>query len=71
MKELVEMHKATISVDSRLGEGSCFKVDFLKGKEHYDKETEFILEDAEAQMCIRDSRRTSSCLLCVCRSCLF
>ena len=48
VKELVEMHKATISVDSRLGEGSCFKVDFLKGKEHYDKETEFILEDAEA-----------------------
>lgn len=48
VKELVEMHKATISVDSRLGEGSCFKVDFLKGKEHYDKETEFILEDADA-----------------------
>ena len=48
VKELVEMHKATISVDSRLGEGSCFKVDFLKGKEHYDKEAEFILEDAEA-----------------------
>ncbi|MDE6162340.1 MAG: response regulator, partial [Bacteroides sp.] len=48
VKELVEMHKATISVDSHLGEGSCFKVDFLKGKDHYDKETEFILEDAEA-----------------------
>ena len=48
VKELVEMHKATISVDSRLGEGSCFKVDFLKGKEHYDKEAEFILEDTEA-----------------------
>ena len=42
------MHKATISVDSRLGEGSCFKVDFLKGKEHYDEEVEFILDDAEA-----------------------
>ena len=48
VKELVEMHKATISVDSRLGEGSCFKVDFLKGKEHYDEEVEFILDDAEA-----------------------
>lgn len=48
VKELVEMHKATISVDSHLGEGSCFKVDFLKGKEHYDKEAEFILEDAVA-----------------------
>ena len=42
------MHKATISVDSRLGEGSCFKVEFLKGKEHYDEEVEFILDDAEA-----------------------
>ena len=48
VKELVEMHKATISVDSRLGEGSCFKVEFLKGKEHYDEEVEFILDDAEA-----------------------
>ena len=48
VKELVEMHKATISVDSHLGEGSCFKVDFLKGKEYYDKEAEFILEDADA-----------------------
>ena len=37
VKELVEMHKAVISVDSKLGEGSCFKVDFLKGKEHYDR----------------------------------
>ena len=36
VKELVEMHKATITVDSKLGEGSCFKVDFLKGKEHYE-----------------------------------
>ena len=47
VKELVEMHKATITVDSRLGEGSCFKVDFLKGKEHYDEGIEFILEDSE------------------------
>lgn len=47
VKELVEMHKATITVDSRLGEGSCFKVDFLKGKEHYGREVEFILEDAD------------------------
>ena len=47
VKELVEMHKATITVDSRLGEGSCFKIDFLKGKEHYDKEVEFILADSE------------------------
>ena len=50
VKELVEMHKATISVDSRLGEGSCFKVDFLKGKEHYNSSVEFILEDSVAPL---------------------
>lgn len=47
VKELVEMHKATIAVDSHLGEGSCFRVDFLKGKEHFDKAVEFILNDGE------------------------
>ena len=50
VKELVEMHKATISVDSRLGEGSCFKVDFLKDKEHYNSSVEFILEDSVAPL---------------------
>ncbi len=46
VKELVEMHKATISVESKLGEGSCFQVDFLKGKEHYDKTVEYVVEDS-------------------------
>ena len=46
MKELVEMHKALISVDSKLGEGSCFKIDFQKGKEHYDDSVEFMQDDA-------------------------
>ncbi len=46
VKELVEMHGATISVESKLGEGSCFQVDFLKGKEHYDKTVEYILDDS-------------------------
>lgn len=50
VKELVEMHKATITVDSRLGEGSCFQVDFLKGKDHYDSAVEFILEDSDAPL---------------------
>ena len=46
VKELVEMHKAVITVDSKLGEGSSFKVEFLKGKEHYDEAVEYILEDS-------------------------
>ena len=49
VKELVEMHKATISVDSSVGEGSCFCVDFLKGKEHYDDSVEFLQDDATAK----------------------
>lgn len=47
VKELVEMHRATIKVDSELGEGSCFEVDFRKGKEHYDETVEMILNDAD------------------------
>lgn len=47
VKELIEMHKATIQVKSRLGEGSSFKVEFPKGKGHYDHTVEFILDDPE------------------------
>ena len=50
VKELVEMHKAVIMVDSKLGEGSCFKVDFLKGKEHYDETVEFLQDDTTVGM---------------------
>lgn len=39
------MHKASISVDSKLGEGSCFRVDFLKGREHYDETVEILQSD--------------------------
>ncbi len=46
VKELVEMHKATIQVDSKLGEGSCFTTHFLKGKGHYEDSVEFILSDS-------------------------
>jgi DNA-binding response OmpR family regulator/anti-sigma regulatory factor (Ser/Thr protein kinase) len=46
VKELVEMHRATISVESKLGEGSSFMVEFRKGKEHYDESVEYILEDS-------------------------
>lgn len=45
VRELVEMHKASISVDSKLGEGSCFRVDFLKGREHYDETVEILQSD--------------------------
>ena len=47
VRELVEMHKATISVDSKLGEGSRFQVDFLKGKDHYDDTVEMLCSDLD------------------------
>lgn len=50
VKELVEMHKAQIAVDSKVGEGSCFKVAFQKGKEHYDSTVEFLQDDAAIGM---------------------
>ena len=39
------MHHASIHVDSKEGEGSCFSVDFLKGKDHYGENAEFVLSD--------------------------
>lgn len=45
VKELVEMHRGSISLHSRTGEGSHFIVRLPKGKEHFDETTEFILSD--------------------------
>lgn len=45
VKELVELHKALIRVDSKEGEGSCFTVEFLKGKDCYTENVEFIVSD--------------------------
>lgn len=50
VKELVEMHKASINVDRKLGEGSSFKVDFLKGKDHYEDSVEFMQDDTTVGM---------------------
>lgn len=45
VKELVEMHKGTIRVESALGKGSEFIVSIPRGKAHFDDDTEFILTD--------------------------
>ncbi|MDR2917672.1 MAG: response regulator, partial [Tannerella sp.] len=47
VKELTEMHKAKINLESKLGEGSIFSIEFLKGNEHYDKDVEYLLTDSE------------------------
>jgi signal transduction histidine kinase/DNA-binding response OmpR family regulator/ligand-binding sensor domain-containing protein len=47
-KELVDLHRAKIEVESELGKGSAFKVTFKKGFEHFGKDKEFLLRDLEA-----------------------
>lgn len=47
VKDFVDMHKAEISVTSKQNEGSCFKIDFRKGKEHYDDKVEFLQNDID------------------------
>jgi len=46
VKELVKLHQATIRVDSKEGGESCFTVEFLKGKDHYTENVEFIISDS-------------------------
>lgn len=45
VKELIDMHHGTISIQSKPGEGSCFTIKLPKGKEHFDETVEFILSD--------------------------
>jgi len=54
VKQLVDMHHATITVDSKEGAGSCFTVHFKKGKEHYDSTVEFIFEDVFASELLQE-----------------
>lgn len=42
VKELMDMHKGSVSVQSRTGEGTSFVLHFRKGKAHFDAGTEFI-----------------------------
>ncbi len=44
-KELADMHKGQITIESKPGEGSNFTVILPKGKEHFDETAEFILMD--------------------------
>ena len=45
VKELVELHGATIRVDSKVNVGSCFTIEFQKGKDHYPEGVELIVSD--------------------------
>jgi signal transduction histidine kinase/CheY-like chemotaxis protein/AraC-like DNA-binding protein len=50
VKQLVDMHKARIEVDSKVGEGTVFSIEFFKGIGHFDNETDIIVpENMESQ----------------------
>ena len=53
VKELVDLHKGTIKVDSKIGEGSTFIVEILKGREQYYDNAEFILSDIQESSTIK------------------
>ncbi|MDP4271842.1 MAG: response regulator [Bacteroidota bacterium] len=46
-KELVELHHASIDVESETGKGSAFSVIFRKGNSHFGSEVEYLLQDKE------------------------
>ena len=48
VKELVELHKGKITLQSKINEGSTFTIYFRKGKEHFAPETEYHSGTAEA-----------------------
>ncbi len=58
VKETIELHGGTIRVNSRKGEGSCFRIEFPKGKEHIRPE---LIErrGRDAEVSVINERRAS------------
>ena len=48
VKEVVESHKGFIDLKSTVNEGSTFTIHLPKGKEHFDKGTEFVLDNYDS-----------------------
>ncbi len=45
VKKLVDLHHATIHVDSQLGKGTTFEVEFKLGTDHYDDDVDLIVSN--------------------------
>ena len=49
VKKLVDLHHATIHVDSQLGKGTTFEIEFKLGNEHFDGDVDLVLADNDLQ----------------------
>jgi len=50
VKKLVDLHHGSIHVDSQVGKGSTFEIEFKLGTAHYDGEVDLILSDQKIPM---------------------
>lgn len=59
VKKLVDLHKANIHVESQLGKGSTFEIEFKLGITHFDNEVDIIVTDEVKDEVVADKDAVS------------